>query len=151
MIDSLRKKSEELGLTDHVRFLDNVIHSQVKEFLQESDYFLHPSITTSDGEMEGLPNAIMEALAVGVPVIATQHSGMEELMCPQGALFLVEEKNVLGYSKVMIQLVLGELQFDPEKSRKMIENKFSTQQHITQLLEFYHEELSPISIANSFG
>jgi len=151
LIDSLRKKSEELGLTDHVRFSDSVIHSKVNEFLQESDYFLHPSITTSDGEMEGLPNAIMEALAVGVPVIATQHSGMEELMCPQGSLFLVEEKNVLEYSKVMIQLVLGELQFDPEKSRKMIENKFSTHQHIAQLLAFYRGELSPISLEKNFG
>jgi colanic acid/amylovoran biosynthesis glycosyltransferase len=145
------RKSEELGLTDHVRFSDIVIHSKVNEFLQESDYFLHPSITTSDGEMEGLPNAIMEALAVGVPVIATQHSGMEELMCPQGSLFLVEEKNVLEYSKVMIQLVLGELQFDPEKSRKMIENKFSTHQHIAQLLAFYRGELSPISLEKNFG
>jgi colanic acid/amylovoran biosynthesis glycosyltransferase len=151
LIDSLRKKSEELGLTDRVQFLDSVSHSQVKGFLLESDYFLHPSITTSDGRIEGLPNAIMEALAVGVPVIATQHSGIEELMCPQGALFLVEEKNVSEYSKVMIQLVMGELQFDSEKSRKMIEKKFSTHQHISQLLAFYHIELSQNSAEKNFG
>ena len=108
--------------------------------LKEADFFLHPSLITSAGRTEGIPNAIMEALAIGVPVIATKHPGIDELMCPEGALFLVEERNVEEFADTMIQLIEGKLPYDPRKSRKMIEEKFSTKQHIDQLLGFYEEE-----------
>jgi colanic acid/amylovoran biosynthesis glycosyltransferase len=84
----------------------------------------------------------MEALAVGVPVIATKHSGIEELMCPGGALFLVEEWNVAEYAEAMIQLIEGKLHYDPKQSRRMIEEKFSAKNHISQLLNFYEEALT---------
>jgi glycosyltransferase involved in cell wall biosynthesis len=48
---------------------------------------------------------------------------------------------VAQYADAMIQLIEGKLQYDPRKSRKMIEEKFSTKQHIAQLLNFYEEEL----------
>ena len=137
----LREKCSQLELTNYVNFVDNVSHHEVVGFLQESDFFLHPSLTTSDGRIEGLPNAIMEALAVGVPVIATKHSGTEELMCPDGALFLVEEWNVAEYAETMVQLIEGKLSYDLKKSRRMIEERFSSKQHIAQLLDFYEEEL----------
>lgn len=140
--NSLRQKCKELGLCDQVKFVNSISHSEVKGFLKETDFFLHPSLTTSDGRIEGLPNAIMEALAVGVPVIATKHSGIEELVCPGGALFLVEEWNVAEYAEAMIQLIEGKLHYDPKQSRRMIEEKFSAKNHITQLLNFYEEELT---------
>ena len=137
----LREKCSQLELTNYVNFVDNVSHHEVVGFLQETDFFLHPSLTTSDGRIEGLPNAIMEALAVGVPVIATKHSGIEELMCPDGALFLVEEWNVAEYAETMVQLIEGKLSYGLKKSRRMIEERFSSKQHIAQLLDFYEEEL----------
>ena len=136
----IRQKCMELGLSDQVKFMESVSHKEVLRFLEETDFFLHPSLTTSDGRIEGLPNAIMEALAVGVPVIATKHSGMDELLCPDGALFLVEEWNVAEYAETMIQLIEGNLKYDPLQSRRMIEEKFSAKQHISQLLGFYEEE-----------
>lgn len=138
----LREKCKQLELNDYVNFVNNVSHQQVVGFLQETDFFLHPSLTTSDGRIEGLPNAIMEALAVGVPVIATKHSGIEELMCPNGALFLVEEWNVAEYAETMVQLIEGKLQYDLLQSRKMIEERFSAKQHISKLLSFYEAEVT---------
>ncbi|MFC5192239.1 glycosyltransferase family 4 protein [Algoriphagus aquatilis] len=138
----LQEKSRELGLEEQVYFTPSVPHAEVRGFLLETDFFLHPSVTTGDGRIEGLPNAIMEALAVGVPVIATKHSGIEELMCPDGALFLVEEWNVAEYADTMIRLVEGKLVYNLLQSRRMIEEKFSTKQHIAKLLDFYEEELT---------
>lgn len=83
----------------------------------------------------------MEALAVGVPVIATKHSGMDELLCSDGALFLVEERNVEEFADTMIQLIEGKLSYDLMKSRRMIEEKFSAKQHISMLLDFYEQEM----------
>lgn len=53
---------------------------QVKEMLEQADVFLLPSITGRDGDMEGIPVALMEAMAVGIPVISTVHSGIPELV-----------------------------------------------------------------------
>jgi glycosyltransferase involved in cell wall biosynthesis len=84
----------------------------------------------------------MEALASGVPVIATKHPGIDELMCPGGALFMVQEWNIAEYADTMIKLVEGKLRYDLEISRKMIEEKFSAKQHIAKLLGFYEEEVT---------
>ncbi|MEY7909892.1 glycosyltransferase, partial [Citrobacter cronae] len=53
---------------------------QVKEMLEQADVFLLPSITGRDGDMEGIPVALMEAMSVGIPVISTVHSGIPELV-----------------------------------------------------------------------
>lgn len=137
----LRQKCLELGLSGLVNFFNSVSQKEVMLYLKETDFFLHPSLITSAGRTEGIPNAIMEALAIGVPVIATKHPGIDELMCSGGALFLVEEWNVAQYADAMIQLIEGKLPYDPRKSRIMIEEKFSAKQHIDQLLGFYVEEL----------
>ena len=139
---SLRQKCNELGLSGQVKFFQSVSQRAVMAFLQDTDFFLHPSLITSEGRIEGIPNAIMEALASGVPVIATKHPGIDELMCSGGALFMVQEWNVAEYADTMIRLAEGKLQYDLGKSRKMIEDKFSVNQHIAQLLGFYEQEVT---------
>jgi colanic acid/amylovoran biosynthesis glycosyltransferase len=69
--------------------LDDVIHMpgfkpshEVKAMLDEADLFLLPSVTGVDGDMEGIPVALMEAMAVGIPVVSTVHSGIPELINP---------------------------------------------------------------------
>ena len=139
---SLRQKCNELGLSDQVKFCQSVSQRAVKAYLQDTDFFLHPSLITKEGGIEGIPNAIMEALAIGVPVIATKQPGIDELMCPSGALFTVQEWDIAEYADTMIKLVEGKLQYELAISRKMIEEKFSAKQHIAKLLGFYEEEMN---------
>jgi colanic acid/amylovoran biosynthesis glycosyltransferase len=140
--NSLRQKCDELGLSGQVKFFQSVSQRAVMAFLQDTDFFLHPSLITNEGRIEGIPNAIMEALAIGVPVVATKHPGIEELMCPGGALFMVQEWNIAEYADTMIKLVEGKLRYELAISRKMIEEKFSAKQHIANLLGFYEEEVT---------
>ncbi len=53
---------------------------EVKAMLDDADVFLLPSVTGADGDMEGIPVALMEAMAVGIPVVSTLHSGIPELV-----------------------------------------------------------------------
>lgn len=48
----------------------------MKAMLDDADVFLLPSVTGADGDMEGIPVALMEAMAVGIPVVSTLHSGI---------------------------------------------------------------------------
>ncbi len=55
--------------------------------------FLLPSITGTDGDMEGIPVALMEAMAVGIPVVSTVHSGIPELVEAGKSGWLVPEND----------------------------------------------------------
>ena len=61
--------------------------------LDEADVFLLPSVTGADGDMEGIPVALMEAMAVGIPVISTVHSGIPELVESGKSGWLVPEND----------------------------------------------------------
>src|SRR5262249_45187638 len=71
---SLKELAKELGVSDHVHFLGHLTEDEVIDELQASDLFLLPSF------VEGIQVSAMEAMAVGVPVIATNIAGTSELV-----------------------------------------------------------------------
>lgn len=68
------------GLTEHVQLLGRQPRDRVVALLGESDVVVQPSIVLPNGKTEGIPVALMEALASGVPVVATSVSGVPELV-----------------------------------------------------------------------
>ena len=70
----------QFGLDDQVEMCGFCPSEVVKTMLDDADLFLLPSVTGTDGDMEGIPVALMEAMAVGIPVISTVHSGIPELV-----------------------------------------------------------------------
>ena len=66
---------------------------EVKAMLDDADVFLLPSVTGADGDMEGIPVALMEAMAVGIPVVSTLHSGIPELVEADKSGWLVPEND----------------------------------------------------------
>ncbi|MDX2369994.1 MAG: glycosyltransferase [Colwellia sp.] len=83
----------ELNLSGKVTFCGPLSAHQVKQFMQEADIFLQPSVTATNGDMEGVPVAIMEAMAIGIPVITTYHSGIPELITNNEHGLLVPERD----------------------------------------------------------
>jgi colanic acid/amylovoran biosynthesis glycosyltransferase len=86
--------ARELGLTERVHLIDSVSHGAVAAILARSHVMVAPSVTASDGDMEGLPVAIMEAMASGLPVVSTMHSGIPELVDDGVTGYLVPEGDV---------------------------------------------------------
>jgi glycosyltransferase involved in cell wall biosynthesis len=70
----------DAGLGERVRFLGSRSRSQIARLLAESDVFVTPSVPTKQGKREGIPIVLMEALAAGVPAVATRISGIPELV-----------------------------------------------------------------------
>jgi colanic acid/amylovoran biosynthesis glycosyltransferase len=91
--EELRSQVKRQNLSNKVTFLGALDAEQVKLHMGKADVFLQPSITASNGDMEGVPVAIMEAMAIGTPVIATVHSAIPELITCQQQGLLVPEKD----------------------------------------------------------
>jgi colanic acid/amylovoran biosynthesis glycosyltransferase len=89
--DQLRALATERP--DRITFLGRCSHARVLELLEEADVFLLPSVTAANGDMEGIPVSLMEAMAAGVTVIATAHSGIPELIDSGSEGILVPERD----------------------------------------------------------
>jgi len=77
---ALEQLARDLDIADRVRFHGSLTEPQVREVLSAADVFVLPSIVARDGQMEGLPVALMEALASGLFAVSTRLSGIPELV-----------------------------------------------------------------------
>lgn len=89
----------ELKLDKKVTFLGSLNQQQVKEYMHYADVFVQPSITAENGDMEGVPVAIMEAMAMGIPVLSTVHSGIPELISHGKHGLLSHERDAKGLAE----------------------------------------------------
>lgn len=140
----LRSKMESLvrekKLDEKIIFVGKVVKEEVNTLMQESDIFLHHSVTSLSGDQEGIPTVLMEAMAVGLTVISTYHSGIPELIDDGVNGFLVEEKNVEQYVE-KISLALSSDNKIRENARKVIVDYFNIEKQNVHLSEIYEEVL----------
>jgi colanic acid/amylovoran biosynthesis glycosyltransferase len=78
------------GLQHSVRLLGELPNDEVRRRLRSADVFLQHSISAGNGDEEGLPVAVLEAMAEGLPVIATRHAGIPEAVIDGQTGFLVQ-------------------------------------------------------------
>jgi len=72
--------AKRLGVADVVSFVGWRDHDGIVQLMNEADILLAPSVTASDGDQEGIPVTLMEAMAAGMLVVSTDHSGIPELV-----------------------------------------------------------------------
>ena len=93
LLTKAKQLVSDLNINSKVIFTGKVPNNDVQQLLVNSDIFLLPSITAKDGDQEGIPVALMEAMAMGLIVISTYHSGIPELIQDKKNGFLVPEKS----------------------------------------------------------
>jgi colanic acid/amylovoran biosynthesis glycosyltransferase len=84
----------ELGLSERVRMLGPIAHAGVASILARSHVMVAPSVTAADGDMEGIPVVLMEAMASGLPAVSPTHGGIPELIDDGDTGYLVPEGDV---------------------------------------------------------
>jgi len=78
LLGDLQQLAHELNIEGRVSFTGFISQEQLREIYYRSHIFLHPSQTGHDGNQEGIPNSMLEAMATGLPVFATEHGGIPE-------------------------------------------------------------------------
>lgn len=94
-----------LGLTGAVRFLGEIPHREVAARMAEARAFVQHSITPPSEDHEGTPVAVIEACAAGLPVVATRHGGIPDVVLEGQSGILVEEGDLAGMAEAMMRLV----------------------------------------------
>jgi colanic acid/amylovoran biosynthesis glycosyltransferase len=133
---ALEQRCRELGLADVVRFHGSLDEPAVARLLADSDVFVLPSTVARDGQMEGIPVVLMEALAAGLCVVASRLSGIPELVRDGETGFLVEpgdpEDLAAGLARALGDGCAG---LDREAGRRLVESEFSVERSAEQLSE----------------
>ena len=103
----LEELAEKLGISSHVEFLGWQEQAAVAQLMAENDILLAPSVTAADGDQEGIPVTIMEAMAAGMLVVSTRHSGIPELVEDGRSGLLVAERDVPALAAAVRRLAVS--------------------------------------------
>ena len=125
-LESLKRKAKSAKLDRSVIFTGKMSQQEVKDVMKDCYVFVLPSLS------EGLPRVLLEAMALSKPVVASRVGGIPEIVKDGENGFLIEPKDVEGFSKKIKELI----QF-PEAARKMgesgqnfVRSNFSNEKYI---------------------
>jgi colanic acid/amylovoran biosynthesis glycosyltransferase len=130
---------DRLGIKEKVNFLGRRNRNEIIEIIKKSDIFLAPSVTAGNGDQEGTPVVLMEAMASGLPIVSTLHGGISELIKDGVSGFLVDERNSAALAnKIELLIQNPKLRKDfGEKGRKDVLEKFNSNKLNDNLLNIY--------------
>jgi len=103
LLEELQRTTNELGIAERVSFAGFVDQENLRELLFKSHMFLHPSQLGADGNQEGVPNSVLEAMASGLPVFATRHGGIPEAINDGVTGVLVNEQDHDALARRLIE------------------------------------------------
>ena len=143
LYNELQNLIKMLDIQDNVKLLGWMDRDKVIEKLNKTNVLIAHSVTAHNGDMEGIPMVLMEAMAMGIPVVSTYHSGIPELIIDGQTGFLVPEKNIKALSKKIESIIqqpanLSQLILN---ARQCVEKNFNNKTQIEKLIKIYNELL----------
>jgi glycosyltransferase involved in cell wall biosynthesis len=131
LAESLHLLREKLGLGNTVRFLGE--QKAVGGFLRQADLFVLSSIS------EGLPVSLLEAMAVGLPVVTTSVGGMPEVVAPSGCGLVVPSQDPAALAEAICKLAVdqGSRELMGRAGRKFFLDNFTGERMDAEYLKLY--------------
>ena len=141
LMDSLKTLANQLDVHNSVTFAGFVEQARIRSEYGWAHAFLHPSRTAEDGNREGVPNAMLEAMATGLPILATEHGGIPEAVSDGVEGFLADESDQEAFAVAMHDLAASENAWQRmgAAAREKVEAKFERSQQIAELEGVYRK------------
>lgn len=140
----LKALAAELGVADAVEWPGFLDETQLNALYARSHILLHPSQITEDQNQEGVPNAMLEAMSTGLPVLATLHGGIPEAVTHGRSGFLVAERDADGLAAHLLEIATNPALWErlAEGAAQEVREKYERGASIDALLGIYAEALS---------
>ena len=138
LLENVKSQVDRSGLKELIEFRGRIEPTAIRELLAEADLFALPS------EWEGLPRSVIEAMAVGLPVVGTDVNGTNELVIHGVTGLLVPPRDPTALAQSLTTLLL-DAQLRREmgrRGRRRVEEEFDLRKMIRQLEEFYASVVS---------
>jgi len=133
----LKSLVDHLNLSKTVSFVGNKSSNEVLTLLDQADAFIQHSVTAENGDEEGIPNAIMEAMAMELPILSTYHAGIPELVQHGVNGLMCNEKDVDTLADHIYEITKWK---KLPQNRKVVENDYNKQKH-NEMLEAYYIDM----------
>lgn len=132
----LEAQRDSLGLRDRVRFAGALPNTRVREAMAEATLMVMPCVVTPEGNADGIPNVLTEAMASGLPVVSTRVSGIPELIDDGVSGRLVEPRDHLALADAIAQMLSDPALRDrcAEAGRRKVESEFDVRSEAGRLL-----------------
>jgi len=137
LLRKLETLARELKIS--VLFTGFVSQDRLREIYYRSHIFLHPSQTGRDGNQEGIPNSMLEAMATGLPVFATEHGGIPEAIEHGVSGVLVPERDEFALVETLLDAVQdpGFLSRIAQSGAEAVRKNFDLSNEAQRLDEIY--------------
>lgn len=144
LLADLQSLANSLGIGGAVTFPGFQSQEDLATCYQDAHIFIHPSQTTPGLDQEGVPNAMLEAMATGLPVVATLHGGIPEAVNDGHDGLLTPERDVEGLTASLFRLTApdGPYQAMSAAAAESVREKFEQSRAITSLESHYRELLA---------
>jgi colanic acid/amylovoran biosynthesis glycosyltransferase len=132
-------QAERLGIAGSVVFTGFLNAAELARIFHSAHIFVHPSETAADGNQEGVPNSLLEAMATGLPCVSTRHGGIPEAITDGVSGFLVNEGDSEALFLALEKLVRNDelRQLISQRAAETVAIKFNTVEQIKKLEEIY--------------
>jgi len=139
----LEARARELKIGDKVSFPGFVWQADLRELFYRSHIFLHPSERGADGNQEGVPNSMLEAMASGLPVFATEHGGIPEAIEQGKSGILVKERDDKALARALLEEVAhpDQLSVMARNGADAVQQKFGQTEQTRTLEDYYIEAM----------
>jgi glycosyltransferase involved in cell wall biosynthesis len=144
--EALKAQVKQLRLTDRVRLPGAQAHDVVCLAYQRASVFVLPCVIASNGDRDGIPNVLLEAMASGVPVVSTPVSGIPELIESGHDGLLVPPNDPAALADAIDKLLASQEMRESlaRAARTKIESSFSLDASAERLLTVFGEPGHPI-------
>jgi colanic acid/amylovoran biosynthesis glycosyltransferase len=141
LLEELRAAAATAGLADRIHFPGFLDQEALRQLIYSAHAFFHPSETPADGNREGVPNALLEAMASGLPVLATHHGGIPEAVTHGQSGYLVPEGDAPALAQAALDLLADSSRYQTmaASARAEVSTKFERGAQ-TAILETYYDE-----------
>jgi len=138
----LRAEAQRLGIDSRVEFVGFLPQEELQGLFSVSHIFLHPSETVG-GDVEGVPNAMLEAMAGGLPIVATRHGGIPEVVIDHESGFLCAEGDTEQIALAMIRLASDPTLYarTSEIAATSVREQFSAEKQIAAIEDIYQQAI----------